>query len=157
MLPQPLLSLVPFLALPCPILPRAHTSCCLLGLGSVTFPFSRLSALPELAILQLLQVVSELENMCSSSASQCTTLQDKVILTACSGTQTSNAGSVAAVERRLTITEGLYSGLSRTNGPVPGTTPLDNKIRLLVEAPAAVEDALASLLDNKDAQLQACT
>ena len=56
------------------------------------------------------------------------------------------------MERRLTVTEGLYSGLSR--GHSLAQTQQDAKIQLLVEAPAAVEDALASLLDDQDTQLQ---
>ena len=61
-------------------------------------------------------------------------------------------GSAKQVERRPTISEGLYSGLSRGAGL--GVTQLDAKMQLLVEAPAAVEDALASLLDEADQQLQ---
>ena len=61
-------------------------------------------------------------------------------------------GKVKAVERRPTISEGLYSGLSRGNGLA--VTQLDAKMQLLVEAPAAVEDALASLLDDADPQLR---
>ena len=48
--------------------------------------------------------------------------------------------------------EGLYSGLS--SGAALSSTQLDVKMKLLVEAPAAVEDALASLLDHHDATLQ---
>ena len=48
--------------------------------------------------------------------------------------------------------EGLYSGLG--SGAGLSATQLDAKIKLLVEAPAAVEDALASLLDHHDATLQ---
>ena len=56
--------------------------------------------------------------------------------------------------------EGLYSGLG--SGTTLSALQLDAKIKLLVEAPAAVEDALASLLDHADAILQvllwgACT
>ncbi len=47
--------------------------------------------------------------------------------------------------------EGLYSGLS--SGAALSSTQLDVKMKLLVEAPAAVEDALASLLDHHDATL----
>ena len=57
-----------------------------------------------------------------------------------------------AITRRLTIVEGLFSGLSVGAGG--GTAQLAAKIKLLVEAPAAVEDALASLLDSADSQLQ---
>ncbi|CAK0731625.1 hypothetical protein CVIRNUC_000020 [Coccomyxa viridis] len=54
--------------------------------------------------------------------------------------------------RRPTVVEGLYSGLS--SGAALSSTQLDVKMKLLVEAPAAVEDALASLLDHHDATLQ---
>ena len=56
------------------------------------------------------------------------------------------------LQRRPTIVEGLYSGLS--GGASLAATQLDAKVRLLVEAPAAVDDALASLLDSADATLQ---
>ena len=48
--------------------------------------------------------------------------------------------------------EGLYSGLGGGAGMT--AQQLDAKIKLLVEAPAAVEDALASLLDHHDSILQ---
>ena len=48
--------------------------------------------------------------------------------------------------------EGLYSGLGGAAGM--SASQLDAKIKLLVEAPAAVEDALASLLDHHDTLLQ---
>lgn len=51
--------------------------------------------------------------------------------------------------------EGLYSGLG--SGAALSSTQLDVKMKLLVEAPAAVEDALASLLDHHDATLQVGT
>ena len=54
--------------------------------------------------------------------------------------------------RRLTIAEGLFSGLSVGAGG--SSAHMAAKIKLLVEAPAAVEDALASLLDSPDPQLQ---
>ena len=57
-----------------------------------------------------------------------------------------------AITRRLTIVEGLFSGLSVGAGGA--TAQMAAKIKLLVEAPAAVEDALASLLDSADSQLQ---
>ena len=50
------------------------------------------------------------------------------------------------------MVEGLYSGLG--SGAALTATQLDIKMKLLVEAPAAVEDALASLLDHHDATLQ---
>lgn len=56
------------------------------------------------------------------------------------------------LQRRPTIVEGLYSGLS--GGASLSATQLDAKVRLLVEAPAAVDDALASLLNSADATLQ---
>ena len=52
------------------------------------------------------------------------------------------------------MVEGLYSGLG--TGAALNTTQLDVKMKLLVEAPAAVEDALASLLDHHDHALQVC-
>ena len=48
--------------------------------------------------------------------------------------------------------EGLYSGLG--GGANMSSQQWDAKIKLLVEAPAAVEDALASLLDHHDSTLQ---
>lgn len=48
--------------------------------------------------------------------------------------------------------EGLYSGLGGGAGMT--AQQLEAKIKLLVEAPAAVEDALASLLDHHDTTLQ---
>ena len=58
----------------------------------------------------------------------------------------------AALCRRPTILEGLYNGLGSSAGMA--ALQLESKIRLLVEAPAAVEDALASLLDHHEATLQ---
>lgn len=53
------------------------------------------------------------------------------------------------------MVEGLYSGLGTS--AALNTTQLDVKMKLLVEAPAAVEDALASLLDHHDHALQVTT
>ena len=80
------------------------------------------------------------------------------------------------VARRSTFVEGLYSGLVTspfTASPDPGQAPgspfpsrhgqqpespdlMEAKLKLLVEAPAAVEDALASLLNHADPQVQVC-
>ena len=49
--------------------------------------------------------------------------------------------------------EGLYTGLG--SGAGMSSLQLESKMKLLVEAPAAVEDALASLLDHHDIMLQA--
>ena len=54
--------------------------------------------------------------------------------------------------RRLTVVEGLYNGLG--SGANMTSSQWDAKIKLLVEASAAVEDALASLLDHHDLTLQ---
>jgi len=81
------------------------------------------------------------------------------------------------VARRSTFVEGLYSGLVTspfTASPDPGQAPdnpfanrhsqqpvspdlMEAKLKLLVEAPAAVEDALASLLNHADPGVQVCT
>jgi len=68
------------------------------------------------------------------------------------GSGSSSSGISSELQRRPTIVEGLYSGLS--GGASLAATQLDAKVRLLVEAPAAVDDALASLLDSADATLQ---
>lgn len=56
------------------------------------------------------------------------------------------------LSRRPTILEGLYTGLG--GGIGLSALQLESKMKLLVEAPAAVEDALASLLDHHDIMLQ---
>lgn len=48
--------------------------------------------------------------------------------------------------------EGLYTGLG--SGAGMSSLQLESKMKLLVEAPAAVEDALASLLDHHDYMLK---
>lgn len=66
--------------------------------------------------------------------------------------------------RRTTFSEGLYSGLvasppissSSDRGPHTVAEQRDAKLQLLVEAPAAVEDALASLLNHVDPEVQVC-
>ena len=74
------------------------------------------------------------------------------------------------VARRSTLMEGLYAGLVRTpssthqsqsqgqgQGQGQGQAPtslMEAKLKLLVETPAAVEDALASLLNHIDPEVQ---
>lgn len=65
------------------------------------------------------------------------------------------------VARRSTFAEGLYSGLvagasaaSDAQGSRAGGGQREAKLQLLVEAPAAVEDALASLLNHVDPEFQ---
>ena len=66
------------------------------------------------------------------------------------------------VARRSTFAEGLYSGLvARSSAvsdggepPQSGAGQRDAQLQLLVEAPAAVEDALASLLNHIDYEVQ---
>ena len=65
------------------------------------------------------------------------------------------------VARRSTFAEGLYSGLVAGAAAVSGdresqtgASQRDAKLQLLVEAPAAVEDALASLLNHIDPEVQ---
>lgn len=61
----------------------------------------------------------------------------------------------------MTVVEGLYSGLSNQQAAAAAAaaaaaqeTAIESKMAMLVEAPAAVEDALASLLDHHDSVLQ---
>ena len=65
-------------------------------------------------------------------------------------------GDRAAPARRSTVAEGLYSGL--VSSPFAAAHALQGqmeaKLKLLVEAPAAVEDALASLMNHVDSQVQ---
>lgn len=65
------------------------------------------------------------------------------------------------VARRSTFAEGLYSGLvagasaaSDAQESGAGGGQREAKLQLLVEAPAAVEDALASLLNHVDPEVQ---
>lgn len=65
------------------------------------------------------------------------------------------------VARRSTFAEGLYSGLvagasaaSDAPGSRAGGGQREAKLQLLVEAPAAVEDALASLLNHVEPEVQ---
>ncbi|KAK9805253.1 hypothetical protein WJX72_008860 [[Myrmecia] bisecta] len=58
------------------------------------------------------------------------------------------------VVRRPTIIEGLYSGLGGSGAAHCSPNQLEANIWLLVEAPAAVEDALASILDTPEPNLQ---
>ena len=67
-------------------------------------------------------------------------------------------GDSAAAARRSTVAEGLYSGL--VSSPFASAHAMQGqmeaKLKLLVEAPAAVEDALASLLNHVDSAVQVC-
>ena len=56
------------------------------------------------------------------------------------------------LKRRATVADGLYDGLA--DGAGMASQAWDAKMKLLVEAPAAVEDALASLLDHPDLSLR---
>ena len=65
------------------------------------------------------------------------------------------------VARRSTFAEGLYSGLvaspfaaSHEQEQQAVASNRDAKLQLLVEAPAAVEDALASVLNHIDPEVQ---
>ena len=58
----------------------------------------------------------------------------------------------AALRTRMTINEGLFAGLSEiSHSPGAQSRNIDDRIHMLVMAPAAVEDAIAALLlDTKD-------
>ncbi|KAL4426359.1 hypothetical protein ABPG77_004653 [Micractinium sp. CCAP 211/92] len=64
------------------------------------------------------------------------------------------AAALSPVARRSTVIEGLYSGLGNLATPSAQPSSVEAKMAMLVEAPAAVEDALASLLDHANPLVQ---
>lgn len=62
--------------------------------------------------------------------------------------------SAKSVGRRPTVMEGLYAGLGNLTTPSMQSSSIEARMNMLVEAPAAVEDALASLLDDPDATVR---
>ena len=63
-------------------------------------------------------------------------------------------GGPRRAPRRPTVAEGLYSGLGNLALPASREAGVEAKMAMLVEAPAAVEDAIASLLDHTDDVVQ---
>ena len=80
--------------------------------------------------------------------------QDKTHVGAFHVTQAT--GDSAAAARKSTVAEGLYSGLVSSPFAAAHAVQgqMEAKLKLLVEAPAAVEDALASLLNHVDSEVQ---
>jgi acetyl-CoA carboxylase/biotin carboxylase 1 len=66
------------------------------------------------------------------------------------GTVARKSSSRNSVDRRITVKEGLYAGLANLESPLMNAAGVEERMAMLVEAPAAVEDALASLLDDDD-------
>ena len=64
--------------------------------------------------------------------------------------QETNLTKPASIQRRSTFNEGLYSGLEGLAIVNDKDSSIDARMAMLVEAHAAVEDALASLIDHPD-------